>query len=138
MTSSATSSGLRTRVVPVVLPVGLTEVVGTRLKFTRECFRTEPLSRDGESGQGVGAGALTRGGGGKGANQEDGGQSLPREEEGQDQSPGLEEEQPGQGPGTGTGEVGEEEQPDQGPGQAPRRGEGEEEDEAQDRRGKEV
>ena len=124
MTSSATSSALRTRVVPVVVPVGLTKVTGTRLRFTRECFRTEPLSREGESGLEAEVGAQTRGeGGGKGADQEDGGQNLPREGEGQEQGPGLEEEQLGQDLGTGPG---------------PGRGEGEGEDEAQDRRGEEV
>ena len=98
MTSSATSSGPRPRLVPV----GVTEVTGTRLRFTRECFRTEPLSREGESGLEVevGVGAQTREGGGKGADREDGGQELGLGPEEEHPGLGLEEEQPGQGLGT--------------------------------------
>ena len=94
--------------------MGVTEVTATQLRCTRECFRTEPLSREGESGLEVGVGAQTRGGGGKGADREDGGLNLPREEEGQEPGPGLEEEQPG--PGLGTGEDPEDGELGRGPG----------------------
>ena len=91
----------------------VTEVTGTHRRFIRECSRTEPRSREGESGLAAEVGAQTRGGGGRGANLEDG---KPGQDPSPGPSPGIEEDLPGPDLGPGRGEGPEEEEQGQGPG----------------------